>query len=84
MVVFNWSTSSIGEILGFTSDSKASDLYIYPAQEVPKFNKINYYLIQSNMVHNGLSIGGSYQNIMLIRVIPNNPNNPNNPKITLK
>ena len=85
-VVFNWSTSSISEILGFTNDSKAGDLYVHPAQEVPKFNKINYYLIQSNMVHNGLSIGGSYQNIMAKVLIDVSPNSqilyrPSNPAI---
>ena len=35
-VIFNWSTSSIGEILGFTNDSKASDI-----QPKKSLNSIN-------------------------------------------
>jgi hypothetical protein len=54
----------------------------------PTFNSFNYYLIQSNMVSNGLRINATYQNIIAkIRVTcsPNQQNiyDPMNPTVKL-
>ena len=79
-----WTQSSIADILGFTTNSTvntSTDI----AENIPKFNAVNYFLLQSDIVHNGISTNGQHNNIIakiLIDVSPNSqilyrPSTPN-------
>ena len=77
-----WTESNISPILGFTSDTKGLNTHI--AENLPTFNQVNYLLLQSDMVHNGISINGQHNSILAkvhIDVSPNSqilyaPSNP--------
>jgi hypothetical protein len=83
--------NSMAELLGFDKvlyqvNPSTTTTLIGPI--TPTFNSFNYYLIQSNMVSNGLRINATYQNIIAkIRVTcsPNQQNiyDPMNPTVNL-
>jgi len=71
--------NNIKHLLGFTSNlvpaspTVGEDEVVF-AEEVAKFNAINYYLIQSTLVSKGLNFNSKYQNI-IARVLINGPPN---------
>ena len=89
-------TNSIGPVLGFTAEVASSSAvnplnpnnsgpYIIGAEE-PKFNSFNYYLVQSDIVGNGIRIGSSFNTIIAKIMVDANPNKqllyePTNPTL---
>ena len=84
-------TNSMAELLGFDRvlyqiNPNTTTTLIGP--NTPVFNSFNYYLIQSNMVSNGIRINATYQNIIAkvkVTCSPNQQNiyDPVNPVVNL-
>ena len=90
------SPNSIGTVLGFTAVvyPNATINPEFPATvgpyiigtEEPKFNSFNYYLVQSDIVGNGIRIGSSFNTIIAKIMVSANPNRqllyePTNPTL---
>lgn len=65
-------TRSIGQVLGFNTIKTASNFYFSDTD--PKFNGFNYYMIQSNIVNQGIRIGPTFNNIIAKILVTANPN----------
>jgi len=88
--------NSMGPVLGFIDEVASSSAvnplnptdtgpYIIGAKE-PKFNSFNYYLVQSDIVGNGIRIGSSFNTIIAKIMVDANPNKqllyePTNPTL---
>ena len=73
-------TNSMAELLGFDRvlyqiNPNTTTTLIGP--NTPVFNSFNYYLIQSNMVSNGIRINATYQNIIAKIKVTCSPNQQN-------
>jgi len=83
----NTQPNSIGQVLGFDNiiDS-ATNLYNVAPNE-SKFNSINYYIIESDIVNNGMKIGTKTNGSIIAKInIDTTPNkqllySPNNPSL---
>jgi hypothetical protein len=65
-------TNSIGQVLGFNTIKSGSNFYF--SELDPKFNGFNYYLIQSNMVNEGIRVGASFNQIIAKVLVTASPN----------
>ena len=80
--------NTISSILGFIGVYQSTSSVVITGENVPKFNALNYYLIQSNIVSNGIRINSKYENIIAkikITCEPNQQNiyDPMNPTVVL-
>ena len=86
--------NSMGPVLGFIDEVASSSAAIDPAtsgpyiigKKEPKFNSFNYYLVQSDIVGNGIRIGSSFNTIIAKIMVDANPNKqllyePTNPTL---
>ena len=69
--------ATISLILGFIGVYTGATDVVITGENIPKFNSLNYYLIQSNIVSNGIRINSKYQSIIAKIKITCEPNQQN-------